>query len=132
MKIAKTLRLSTIKTKFLAFTVILTVFLLGGQGLYSVWSSNEFASSMMNARGKSMADFMEKIGQTYISYYNVVGLDTFAQQAAQDPDIVFAAYYDDQKRPLTQDVEHFKEPQKTATMLAYEREIKNQGGQILG
>jgi len=132
MKIAEMLRLTTIKTKFLAFTIVLTIFLLGGQGLYSVWSSNEFASSMMNARGKSMADFMEKIGQSYISYYNVVGLDTFAQQAAKDPDILFAAYYDDQRRPLTQDVEHFKEPPKTATTLAYEREIKNPDGQLLG
>ncbi len=132
MKVAEIFRLTSIKTKFLAFTIVLTVFLLGGQGLYSVWSNNQYASSMMNARGKSMADFMEKIGLTYISYYNVVALDTFAQQAAKDPDIVFAAYYDDQKRPLTQDIERFREPQKTDTMLAYEREIKNQDGQVLG
>src|SRR5574342_844003 len=117
MKIAETLQLTSIKTKFLAFTIILTVVLLGGQGIYSVWRSDQFASSMMNARGKSMADFMEKIGLTYISYYNVVALDTFAQQAAKDPDIVFAAYYDDQKRPLTQDLEHFKEPALTSSML---------------
>jgi len=92
MKILESLRLNTIKTKFLAFTVALTIVLLGGQGLFTVKSSNDFAFSMMNARGKSMADFMEKIGLTYISYYNVVALDTFAQQAAKDPDIVFAAY----------------------------------------
>ncbi len=132
MKILDALRLNTIKTKFLAFTVALTIVLLGGQGLYTVKSSNDFAFSMMNARGKSMADFMEKIGLTYISYYNVVALDTFAQQAAKDPDIVFAAYYDDQKRPLTQDLEHFKEPALTGAMLAYERPIKDPDGRLLG
>ncbi len=132
MKIAEIFRLNTIKTKFLAFTIVLTVVLLGGQGIYTVKSSNDFAFSMMNARGKSMADFMEKIGLTYISFYNVVALDTFAQQAAKDPDILFAAYYDDQKRPLTQDLEHFKEPKLTSSMLPYEREIKNPDGQVLG
>ncbi len=131
-KISEILRLNTIKTKFLAFTVALTVVLLGGQGIYTVKSSNDFAFSMMNARGKSMADFMEKIGVTYISYYNVVALDTFAQQAAKDPDIVFAAYYDDQKKPLTQDLEHFKEPALTGSMLAYERPIKDPDGRVLG
>ncbi len=132
MKTLEFLRLNTIKTKFLAFTVALTIVLLGGQGLFTVKSSNDFAFSMMNARGTSMADFMEKIGLTYISYYNVVALDTFAQQAAKDPDIVFAAYYDDQKRPLTQDIEHFKEPPLTASILAYERPIKDPDGRILG
>ncbi len=132
MKILDSLRLNTIKTKFLAFTVALTIVLLGGQGLFTVKTSNDFAFSMMNARGKSMADFMEKIGLTYISYYNIVALDTFAQQAAKDPDIVFAAYYDDQKRPLTQDIEHFKEPPVTSSMLAYERPIKDPDGRLLG
>ncbi len=131
-KIAEALQLNTIKTKFLAFTVALTVVLLAGQGLYTVKSSNDFAFSMMNARGKSMADFMEKIGLTYISYYNVVALDTFAQQASKDPDILFAGYYDDQRKPLTQDPATFKEPEKTASMLAYEREIKDPDGRTLG
>ncbi len=131
-KMADLLRMNTIKTKFLAFTIVLTVVLLGGQGIYAVKTSNDFAFSMMNARGKSMADFMEKIGVTYISYYNIVALDTFAQQAVKDPDIVFAAYYDDQKRPLTQDLEHFKEPQLTGSMLPYERTIKDPDGRVLG
>lgn len=57
-----------------------------------VRSNNDFAVSMMNARGESMANFMEKIGLTYISYYNLVALDTFVEQAVKNKDIVFAAY----------------------------------------
>jgi methyl-accepting chemotaxis protein len=124
-------RLRTIKAKFLLFTVALTVLLLGGQGIYSIRSNSQFASDMMQTRGKSMADFMEKIGHTYISYYNIQALDTFVQEAVKDPDIVFAAYYDDQKKPLT-NREGFKELEKSAAHLTYDREIKNVDGQLLG
>ncbi|HEY5998448.1 MAG TPA: methyl-accepting chemotaxis protein [bacterium] len=124
--------LRTITAKFMAVTVLLTVVLLGAQGIYVVRSNNTLARAMLRARGEAMTSFMEKIGLTYISFYNIAALDAFAQQAAKDPEIAFAAYYDDKGRPLTQDPEHFKEPPLAAGMLAFEREIKNDEGQLLG
>ncbi|MHB8836692.1 MAG: methyl-accepting chemotaxis protein [Candidatus Methylomirabilia bacterium] len=124
--------LRTITAKFMLFTVVLTVLLLGAQGIYVVRSNNTLARAMLNARGESMTNFMEKIGLTYISFYNIAALDTFAQQAEKDPEIAFAAYYDEKHRPLTQDPEKFKEPELTSGLLAFEREIKNDDGQSLG
>jgi methyl-accepting chemotaxis protein len=128
----KMIKINTVGTKLLIFTIVFTVILLGGLGIYMVRSNNDFAVSMMNARGESMANFMEKIGLTYISYYNLVALDTFVEQAVKDKDIVFAAYYDDQMNPLTQDIENFKEPEDTSMFLSYDREIKDPDGKHLG
>jgi methyl-accepting chemotaxis protein len=124
--------LRTITAKFMVFTVLLTVLLLGAQGVYVVRSNNTLARAMLQARGAAMTDFMEKIGLTYISFYNVGALDSFSKQAEQDPEIAFAAYYDDQRRPLTQDAEHFKEPVLGPGLMAFTREIKNDDGQVLG
>lgn len=124
--------LRSITAKFMIFTVLLTVLLLGAQGVYVVRSNNDLARSMLKARGEAMTNFMEKIGKTYISLYNIAALDTFAQQAVKDAEIAFATYYDDKRRPLTQDPERFKEPELTARLLAFEREIKGDDGQAIG
>ncbi len=124
--------LRTITAKFMVFTVILTVILLGAQGIYVVRSNNSLARDMLLARGEAMTNFMQKIGQTYISLYNIAALDTFSQQAMKDPEIKFAAYYDDKRKPLTQDPESFTEPPLTAALLSFDREIKNDEGQPLG
>ena len=82
--------LRTVTAKFMVFTVLLTVLLLGAQGVYVVRSNNSLARAMLQARGEAMTNFMEKIGKTYIAQYNIDALDTFAHQAVKDTDVVFA------------------------------------------
>ncbi|MBI5076445.1 MAG: methyl-accepting chemotaxis protein [Nitrospirae bacterium] len=132
MNILSLVKVRTIGAKLLIFTIVFTVVLLGGLGMYMVRTNYSFALSMMNTRGESMANFLDRIGVNYISYYNLVAIDSFVEQAVKDPDIKFAAFYDDQKRPLSQHVEKVKEPENTAGLLAYPREIKDPDGKTLG
>ena len=122
--------LRSVTAKFMIFTVLLTVLLLGAQGIYVVRSNNSLARAMLQARGEAMTNFMEQIGKNYITYYNIAALDSFAQQAVKDQEIAFAAFYDDKGRPLTQNPERFKEPALTPSQLSFEREIRNEGQAI--
>ncbi len=132
MKQPATITMTSIGAKLLLFTILLSVLLLGGFGMYMVKTNNSFVQQMMNVRGEAMASFMEKLGETYVSYYNLSALDTFVKQAMQDQNIVFAAFYDDQERPLTQDLQNFRELKETADLLVYNREIKDPDGRLLG
>lgn len=132
MKRLTIITLKSISAKLLLFTILLSVALLGGFGIYMVKTNNSFVQQMMNARGEAMASFMEKIGATYISYYNLAALDTFVKQATQDQNIAFAAFYDDQGKPLTQDLQNFRELKDTDNLLTYNREIKDPDGRLLG
>ena len=49
--------LRTITAKFMVFTVILTVILLGAQGIYVVRSNNSLAREMLLARGDGDDEF---------------------------------------------------------------------------
>jgi methyl-accepting chemotaxis protein len=124
--------LRSITAKFMFFTALLTVLLLGAQGIYVIHNNNSLAISRLRARGEAMTNFMEKIGLAYMSIHNIAALNTFAQQAVKDPEIVFAAYYDEQSRPLTMNEERFKEPALSSRILAFEREIRSADGQRLG
>lgn len=132
MKILKLFSFNTVGKRFLIPNIILILFLFVVLGTVLVKKNNDFARSMMNSRGESMANFMERIGLTYISYFNLVALDNFVQQAISDPDIVFAAFYDEHMKPLTQNTDTFREPKDLSNLLVFKREVKHKDGKTLG
>ena len=120
----KMLRNSSLTTKFFLITITLVVLLLGGLGfLLSVQNSN-----LIHSKGNSVADLAEHSAIGYLENFNYLALDTLVENILQDPGVSFVAFYSDQKKLLTKD----KVPDGTASLILFEREIRDANNRLLG
>jgi methyl-accepting chemotaxis protein len=111
-------------TKFFLITVVLVVLLFGGLGvLLSVQNTK-----LIHSKGNSIADLAEHSAIEYLENFNYLALDTLVGNILKDPGVSFVAFYNDQKRLLTKD----KEPDGTASLILFEREIRNDDNRLLG
>jgi methyl-accepting chemotaxis protein len=120
----KMLRNSSLTTKFFLITITLVVLLLGGLGfLLSVQNIK-----LIHSKGNSVADLAEHSAIGYLENFNYLALDTLVGNILQDPGVSFVAFYSDQKKLLTKD----KEPDGTASLILFEREIRDADNRLLG
>ena len=125
----KVFALDTISKKFIVPTSILTILLLGGLGVFMALNNNASILSMMDSRGKAMAEFMAKISTEHISSGDYLALEEFAKDLARAPEVAFAVFYDANSKPITKD---YSESDAGTSAMVYERVIKDSRGSTIG
>ena len=119
------LRLDTIGKKLLIPITALTMILLIALGTSMILNTQSSVQSMMDSKGNSLANLLEKISASYIINYDFPALEGFVQEAIKDPDVAFAVFYDAGGKVLTH---NSKIPSDTASLAVYQRDIKGQDG----
>lgn len=119
------LKLDTIGKKLLIPITALTLILLVGLGTSMILNNQSSIRSMMDSKGNSLANLLEKISAPYIINYDFPALEGFVQEATKDPDVAFAVFYDAGDKVLTK---NSKVPSDTSALALYQRDIKDQDG----
>jgi methyl-accepting chemotaxis protein len=125
----KVFALDTISKKFVVPTSILTILLLGGLGVYMALNNNASVLSMMDSRGRGMAEFISNISKEHISNSNLVAVEQLARDLMRDPEVAFAVFYDANGKPITKDNSGSK---GSASVIVYEHGIKDFRGSNIG
>jgi len=98
------------------------VILLSGLGTIMINKNYFTARSLMESKGNALANTLAQISANYVMNYDLQALELFVNEALKDPDVVFAIFYDANRKPLT---ETSHPPQDTSSLAIYEREIRN-------
>jgi methyl-accepting chemotaxis protein len=122
MTFEKLFKLDSISKKFLISALIFMVILLSGLGTIMVLKNHGAIRSLMESKGNAQANLLAQISVNYVMNYDLTALEEFVKETSKDPEVVFAIFYDADKKPLT---ESSKAPKDTASLLVYEREIRN-------
>lgn len=122
---------SKISSTFLITVVIFTLISLAGLGTVLIAKDRAALQRLMESRGKAMADFLDEISVKSFMNNDFSTLEDYVRETLKDPDLVFIAYYDAEKKPLTKTSE---EPADVSSLLIQEREIRspNGSGKVLG
>ncbi|XXF79931.1 methyl-accepting chemotaxis protein [Myxococcaceae bacterium GXIMD 01537] len=118
--------------KFIVPTVGLLAVLLGSQCLLMVRTAATMTDQALKVRGETMTDFLAQIGKDDVSYYNLRDLDVITEEAAKDPEVVFAAYFDEQGKRLSQQEHPQAEPADDPLLMRFERALSDADGRPLG
>jgi methyl-accepting chemotaxis protein len=119
------LKLDTIGKKLMIPITALTMILLVGLGTSMILNTRSSVQSMMDSKGNSLANLLEKISAPYIINYDYPALDGFVQEAIKDPDVAFAVFHDAGGQTLTR---NSKVPSDISALAIYERDIKGEDG----
>ncbi|HEY6005423.1 MAG TPA: methyl-accepting chemotaxis protein [Anaeromyxobacter sp.] len=127
----RVLSLRTVGKKLLVPTLLLLVVLLGLLGTSLIVRTRSSAERMMSARGEAMASFMEQVGKAFVATYNLRELDVMTREAMKDPEIAFAAFYDDRGKLMTESAQPRQEPDDSS-LVRYVRQFKDADGRPVG
>jgi hypothetical protein len=119
------MKLDTIGKKLMIPVTALTVILLVGLGTVMVLNSQSSIQTMMDSKGNSLANLLEKISAPYIVNYDFPALEGFVEEAIKDPDVAFVAFTDGAGKLLTKNSQM---PADTSALALYQREIKDSSG----
>lgn len=89
--------------------------------IFSYRSSINQVESLFDTKGNSISDFVQQAAAPYIVNYDVTNLQKFVDFIQRDPQVVFAAIYDE-KSLIT---ENSKVPSDMSSVILYERPILN-------
>ena len=120
---------NSISKKFLFPTLLLSIVLFCGLGLFMAKSNSAAIMSMMDSKGDAIAQFVTRVTADYFAIFDFSDFENFAKALEKDPEVDFAVFYNAQKEPLTS---IDKIPADTADMIIYDREIKDREGNSLG
>ena len=124
------MKFNTVSKKFLVPTLLFTVIMLGGLGTFMVKKNNDTVRSMIDSKANAVTELLAAISTTYIMNYDLHALDGFVTQTLKDPEILFAIFFDADKKPFT---ENSKEPQGSGIRYSvYEREVLGPNNVKLG
>ncbi|MHB8828113.1 MAG: methyl-accepting chemotaxis protein [Syntrophales bacterium] len=129
MNIHKLLKFDKIGNKFFISSLIFIVILFAVLTAINVRINNSSIRAQMEKRGKAMVHYMAKTSVFYYTNYDLGTLDVFVQEAIKDPDVVYAVFYDENKKPLTVTS---KKPADTASLMNYEQSIVDASGKTIG
>jgi methyl-accepting chemotaxis protein len=121
--------LDSVNKKFIVPVIIIFSVTLLCLGLLMTFQTRGTLISMMEARGETFTSFVEKTAQAHYSNYNFMVLDDLVEEAISDREIAFAVFYDAEDNVLTTSS---KEPESTEDLMVYEREIKDNDGNVAG
>ncbi len=129
MNIHGLLKFDKIGKKFFISSLIFIVTLFAVLTAINVSINNSLISAQMEKRGKAMVNYMAKTSVFYYTNYDLGALDVFVKEAIKDKDLVYAVFYDENKKPLTVTS---KKPADTASLMNYEQAIVDDAGKTIG
>jgi len=119
----------SIKRKIIVPTTILFVVLMTLLAGTLVWQSQGSQRAMLESKAASTTSFVEKISASYITNFDLTALESFVAELTKDPDVAFAEFHDAQKKALTKET---RDKQNDASLLIYDRPIKDASGAVIG
>jgi methyl-accepting chemotaxis protein len=120
---------NSISKKFLIPTLILSLVLFIGLGIFVVQTNRRSIHSMMDSRGVSVTDFVSHLSAEYFAIFDFSDFEKFVKALQLDPEVSFAVFYNSKMEPMTSSS---KVPQDISSLMVYNREIKNEQGNTLG
>ncbi len=120
---------SSISRKFLIPVLAMSAVLFCALGIFMVMKNKGAIMTMMESRGQSVAGFVANVTADYFAIFDFSDYEKFVKALQSDPEVEFAVFYNSKMEPLT-NTEHM--PKDTSSFMVYEREIKDEGGSVLG
>lgn len=126
----KLMKFNSVEKKFLFPILLFTFALFVLIAMAGLTTNSSIIMSQIEIRGNAMANYMAKTSTFYFYNYDLGALDGFVQEVIKDHDVVYALFYDENKKPLTISS---TEPASKKNLQVYEREIKDaNNGKIMG
>jgi methyl-accepting chemotaxis protein len=120
---------ASIGRKFLIGGILFTVVLVFVIAVVSIRADSAILRAQMDLRGNSMANYMAKSSVFYYRNFDLGALEGFVKEITSDPEMAFAVFFDDKKKPLTTSS---VVPGDPAGLLVYEHEVRDEAGTALG
>jgi len=120
---------NSISKKFLIPTLGLAVVLFSGLGIFMSRSNSSAIMSMMDSKGDAVASFVSRVSAEYFAIFDFSDFENFVTALESDPEVDFAVFYNAEKEALTSTD---KVPKDLSSLIIYDREIKDKGGNTLG
>ena len=117
----------SINTKFLTVSLALLALVFGGLGLFASVQNSKALRAALDSKGKAVAELANHAAADYLSNFNYIGLDKFAEDVLTDADVAFIAVYNDKKALVTKQ----PEPQDVSSLVVNEQVLKDDD-RILG
>lgn len=114
--------LNGVERKFLVPILLFTIALLILIAMAGVTTNSSLIRAQIETRGGAMARYMAKTSLFYYQNYDLGALDSFVKEVIKDPDVVYAVYYDENRKPLTTSS---VEPKSKADLEIFEKEIRD-------
>jgi methyl-accepting chemotaxis protein len=124
-----TIALNTLNKKFLIPVLTLSIVLLSGLGFFMARNNRASMLTMMEAKGNATADFITKFSSDYYAIFDFQDFENFVTALKSDPEIEYAVFYNSKREPITSIDKTTTDP---SALLVYEREIKDESGNING
>lgn len=121
--------LRTIRARITVPILLLMLLVLISIASWSAWREKSLVERLLQDKGRSLANLLEKIGATSIINYDYPTLESYVKNATQDPDVAFVVFLDEKDKLLSNTS---KRPAETSNLLILEREIKDEKGQLIG
>jgi methyl-accepting chemotaxis protein len=120
---------ASIGKRFLAGGILFTIALVFAIAVTSIRTDNLILRNQMDLRGKSMVGYMAKTSLFYYRNYDLGALEGFVKEITRDPEVAFAVFYDDKKKPMTTSS---VAPADSSALLVFDNDIKDESGATLG
>jgi len=119
----------SIATRFLVLSIIFTIALVAAVALVSIRADSDILRAQMDTRGNATARYMAKTSLFYYRNYDLGALEGFVKEITKDPDVAFAVFFDDKRKPVTTSS---SDPADRKNLLVYETEIRDEADTKLG
>ncbi len=118
---------NTVRRKFLVPMLTLTILFISLLGMFMAINNISAIKHMLKSKADATADFMYKISIPSYTNFDYIALDNLVQEAAKDPGVDFAVFYDSQNKALTKGTS-----KSASSFMVLERKISGENGLPLG
>src|SRR5258706_5948916 len=119
----KTLGGASIGKRFLVASILYTIALVVAIAVVSIRADRAILRSQMDLRGTSMASYMAKTSLFYYRNFDLGALEGFVKEITRDPEVAFAVFFDDKKKPMTTSSAMTDDQ---TSLLVYENDIRDE------
>ncbi len=118
----------SISSRFLAVTISLVIVLFGGLGIFIAGKNASALRESLTSKVDSITDLVSYAGVEHLANFNFIVLDGLVEDIGKDPDVAFAAFYNEKKELLTKQ----QVPADISRLIVSERELKDTDGRMIG
>jgi methyl-accepting chemotaxis protein len=119
----------SIGRKFQIGGILFTIALVFAIAVVSIRTDSAILRAQMDLRGTSMASYMAKTSLFYYRNFDLGALEGFVKEITRDPEVAFAIFFDDKKKPMTS---ASAMPDDRTSLLVYENDIRDEAGTLIG
>lgn len=84
--------------------------------------------SAMASKLESISTFLQTIGQTYVTNYDIAAVESFSKIVTRDPDFSYVVYFDETGKPMTESTKIVDSP----NVVRVDKAIRDYSGKNIG